>query len=323
MLKDTYIAEFTKDQPDLLKIELEAIKEVSDHTDYSLISKNIALVVGDPVCYTESAFLRYLGKVLWYGKDLKEVRDIGLPQGRFFVRTNERGRNNPEIERSLGEKLGGEGRISFESPDFVVRAYNLDKWYITVPVSEGHRKEMEKRTAPMRPFFSPVSLHPYIARFMINLTQTEPKETVLDPFCGTGGILIEAAMMGRKVLGADASLSMVAGARMNLRYFGIEPKSVVHSTFEDLKLDEKVDSIATDFPYGRSSPFFQHSATFLQDALDKFYQLLKDGGICVAITNMGDLKMEGRNHFKIINKMEIRRHKSLTRHIFVLKKGES
>ena len=34
---------------------------------------------------------------------------------------------------------------------------------------------------------------------------TRKKQTVLDPFCGTGTVLLEAVLSGRTALGADAN----------------------------------------------------------------------------------------------------------------------
>jgi hypothetical protein len=43
-----------------------------------------------------------------------------------------------------------------------------------------------------------------------------PGEWILDPFCGTGGTLIEAALIGCREAGTDADLEMIAGSRKNL-----------------------------------------------------------------------------------------------------------
>ena len=104
------------------------------------------------------------------------------------------------IESEIGRNLGGKGRISFKNPDFIVRAIFLDKWYLCFLTYERDKKRFEERRAPMRPFFSPVSLHPKYARYLINTSGTAEGDTLLDPFCGTGGILIEASMLGRKII---------------------------------------------------------------------------------------------------------------------------
>lgn len=68
-----------------------------------------------------------------------------------------------------------------------------------------------------RPFFQPGSMDPQLARVVANLAGAGPGTHIVDPLCGTGGLLIEAAAAGASVLGSDAQHKMVAGARQNLQ----------------------------------------------------------------------------------------------------------
>ncbi len=52
-------------------------------------------------------------------------------------------------------------------------------------------------------------LPPKLARILINLARKIDTETVLDPFCGSGGIITEAGMMGLKSTGFDKSQKAV------------------------------------------------------------------------------------------------------------------
>ena len=65
-----------------------------------------------------------------------------------------------------------------------------------------NKEEFEERRAHLRPELSPISLDPRLARCLINLTGIE-KGIILDPFCGVGGILIEAGLMNLKPVGYD------------------------------------------------------------------------------------------------------------------------
>jgi len=46
---------------------------------------------------------------------------------------------------------------------------------------------------------------------MVNLSGA--RREVLDPFCGTGGVLIEAGLIGLEVYGFDIQQSMVEGCK--------------------------------------------------------------------------------------------------------------
>lgn len=59
-------------------------------------------------------------------------------------------------------------------------------------------------------------LPPKLAQIMLNLAQTESE--VLDPFCGTGVVLQEAALRGQSIYGTDVSEKMVRYTRDNLHW---------------------------------------------------------------------------------------------------------
>jgi len=59
-------------------------------------------------------------------------------------------------------------------------------------------------------------LPPKLARQMINLAG--PTTKVLDPFCGTGTVLMEASLMGYQAAGSDISMSMVEATRKNMMW---------------------------------------------------------------------------------------------------------
>ncbi|MBI2639022.1 hypothetical protein HYW83_05530 [Candidatus Peregrinibacteria bacterium] len=72
-----------------------------------------------------------------------------------------------------------------------------------------------------KPFRDPAvgMLPPKLAQIMINLAN--PNEiasaaTILDPFCGTGTILMEAMLMGYSVIGSDKDARLIEGARQNI-----------------------------------------------------------------------------------------------------------
>ena len=84
-------------------------------------------------------------------------------------------------------------------------------------VVDSPRKVVRKRTARERPFFHPSSMNPILQRTLINLTAIKEGEWLLDPFCGTGGSLIEAALLGFKSVGIEIDRRIIWGAYKNLR----------------------------------------------------------------------------------------------------------
>jgi SAM-dependent methyltransferase len=70
-----------------------------------------------------------------------------------------------------------------------------------------------------RPYLSSeISTSPKLCRTLLTLSGARRGDTVLDPFCGTGTLLMEAALLGMKCIGVDIDGNAVQGTRSNLRW---------------------------------------------------------------------------------------------------------
>jgi tRNA (guanine10-N2)-dimethyltransferase len=130
---------------------------------------------------------------------------------------------------------------------------------------------------------------------------------VLDPFCGTGGILIEAGLCGCGVAGTDVKEEMVKGTRKNLEEYGIIAHDIKELEISEAPevFDEKFRAVITDLPYGKAS---KEKSEPVEDFLKTYSELCK--GKTVFMYNepeLGDFKSD----------FEIYVHGSLTRYIFV------
>ncbi len=62
-------------------------------------------------------------------------------------------------------------------------------------------------------------LPPKLAQMMINLAGLKPNGTILDPFCGSGTVLVEARLMGQsRIYGSDISDRAIADSRENWQW---------------------------------------------------------------------------------------------------------
>lgn len=72
-------------------------------------------------------------------------------------------------------------------------------------------------------------LPPKLAQILINLANPMPNETVIDPFCGSGTLNIEAAITGFRTIGSDANSEYAHNAQKNFEQmaekFRYEPTS--------------------------------------------------------------------------------------------------
>lgn len=62
-------------------------------------------------------------------------------------------------------------------------------------------------------------LPPKLSQILINLSGARQSDTIVDPFCGSGGLLFEAALMGFESLGSDISTRMTECAQKNIAWF--------------------------------------------------------------------------------------------------------
>ena len=190
------------------------------------------------------------------------------------------GRTGDKIEGWSGREVAGEiggmlveaGRkIDLTNPDIILRIHLLAPSHQSVHPDEFEADpvvawgmtihggdDWAQRTAPNRPFFKPVSLDPKLARAMVNLACPEGG-SLLDPFCGTGGLIVEGILCGFDCSGSDLAWPMVTVTRENAAWaqerggegsFEIRNGSAVELSNV---WDGPFDGFAFDPPYGRNA----------------------------------------------------------------------
>lgn len=312
----------------------EAKKCMQAETDsFSIVGEGPGYVIGSfdekylgPIADRISLTLklgRYLGS--FDVNDITGFSKIEIPEGSFAVRAKRfegmmKDVDSQDVIRKLGGALSRTNKVDLKNPEQEVRILMSDRLHIFIGEKSIDRNILDTRKVGERPFFSPISLHPRFARAVINLTGVKRGGTVLDPFCGTGGLVIEAAFMGMKAIASDFDPEMIAGTQENMDYYGLK----LHD-FDVLDISDiadrfgEVDAIATDPPYGRST----HTGgepidSIYRRAMDSFGDILKIGGSAGVVLphpiDDGRLKLES---------MYIQRvHGSLSRHYHIFNKVE-
>jgi len=257
--------------------------------------------------------------------DLQELREatesITLPPLRYRIRAR-RVKDAPlsccDVERAVGSVLFRRGyRADLSCPGIELRGLVTgDHIILGRELARVDRSGFEHRRPHLKPFFYPGVLLPRMARALVNLSQVQAGQVLLDPFSGTGGILMEACLVGVKGLGVDVQKKLVRGARSNLK--GLDC-SLLAGDAKRLPLkDGSADGVVTDPPYGRSAAIRASSRDdLLIQSLEEVHRVLKPGKrmVILADTDIGCLIRECG--YEIINMFKNRVHRSLTRHIFL------
>jgi tRNA (guanine10-N2)-dimethyltransferase len=230
------------------------------------------------------------------------------------------------LERKLGAVIlesVKSARVNLKNPEKTFTGILTDnKLVFGLKIADVPSKSFTERRPKKKPFFHPSVMPPKLARCMVNLTKPKAGDLVFDPFCGTGSILIEAALMGCRILGLDIQRRMVRGSQKNLAYFDIEPEGLIVADARNLPI-KAVDCIATDPPYGRSATTFRRTTKqIIEDALKAVYNMLSRGRrVCMAAPKTVEISQIGtalgyrhvESHFVYV-------HRSLTREIAIFEK---
>jgi len=239
-----------------------------------------------------------------------------------------KGINIPKLEKIIGDKIWKKGSqtVDLSNPENLFFGLLTDNRFVFGrKLAEIDKSQFENRKPHLRPYFHPSSMRPKLARALINLSRIKPHEKLIDPFCGTGGLLIEAGLVGAKVFGADINSEMVKGSEKNLHHQGIKNFDLLKTDVADLKsyYQDYFDAAATDPPYGKSSTTMgQNLVELYKDALETLYVILKPKRYASIVSpeTMDLEKLATDQGFKMKELYLVWIHKSLTRKIIVLRK---
>ena len=191
------------------------------------------------------------------------------------------------------------------------------KVYLLLLLAQQDKKSMLLRWPHNRPAFHPTSMTPPFALMLVNLAGAKKGDLFLDPFCGVGGILIEAGLLGCKIIGYDKDPKMISYAKKNLDYFKINNYTIEQK--DALEITKKVDYIVTDLPYGRHSKLFGKKTKNLASAfLEKAAKVIsKKGRVVLVCPSTIDVDF---GDFRLVDYLDYYIHSSLTRRVYILEK---
>ncbi len=206
----------------------------------------------------------------------------------------------------------------------IVLSYIVSNLVLTVALNYMHRaKNYEDRAPSKRPFFRSIALSVKLSRALINLARLKEGETILDPFAGTGSILLEAHHMGLKSIGVELDWKISHGCITNLKYYHV-PAPLLLADSTELEL-QNIDGIATDPPYGRAaSTHGKETFSIYRRFIEKASEWLRRRGYLVFMspTYFNENIDEALCSYGLIlrDKIYMYVHGGLTRTIYVVEK---
>ncbi|MCW4016583.1 MAG: TRM11 family methyltransferase [Candidatus Bathyarchaeota archaeon] len=325
--------------------EVEAILK-AEAFDYRIVDSltQVLRLEADPNCVeaikARSALTRVCCKEIFNCKDsLPEIlaninsdnMDQYIGDETFAVRVRRVEGITPEIDRvKLEGKIGGEiletvktSKVDLSNPQKTFFGVLTDNRFIFgLKTAEIIPKPFSERRPRRRPFFHPTAMQAKLARVMVNLAQPKRGDLLLDPFCGTGGMLVEAGLIGCRVVGFDAKPHILRGGLKNIKHYGtkLEGLAIADARYPPIS---KVDCIATDPPYGRSaSTLGTKTRLIVEDFLSAVGDVVPRGAkICMASPKTIKIAETAQDAgFKHLESHFVYVHRSLTREIVVFER---
>jgi len=254
-----------------------------------------------------------------------------IPHGKSFaVHLKRVKRSSPEINtlklaktiaNTIAEEV--EFKVDLAHPDIeFLGVLTGERCALGITAARVDRRQFARRRPTLRPAFHPGTLMPTFARCMVNLSRTPRGGVLLDPFCGVGGILLEAGLIGAKLVGIDIDREMIEGARKNLEASGVVDFQLMVGDARKLPALE-IDAVATDPPFGRqASTAGAQLKELYEQALPSIAGVLRRKGYA-CIASPAELELEElavSAGLRTIEKHEQRVHRSLTRRIYVFRR---
>lgn len=237
-----------------------------------------------------------------------------------------------DVERELGAVLVDRGfAVDLDDPDHELRAVFSEDTCLLGWLAVESVRDYGDRAPTDRPFFQPGGMAPLDARALANIAGAGPGTRLLDPMCGTGGVLLEAGLLGADVVGSDAQWKMARGTRTNLDAY-LDSGGGSASSGDDRAVgsfevtradatalpfrDDSFDATVFDVPYGRQSKIARHDLRdLIAGALSEAHRVAPRA-VVVADSPLRDVALDAG--WLVDATFEQRVHGSLTRYTHVL-----
>ncbi|KAK3595537.1 hypothetical protein CHS0354_021642 [Potamilus streckersoni] len=195
-------------------------------------------------------------------------------------------KNNQMLVKELARKVSQflDIHVDLRDPDLEI-CIHLNDNFLTIGIP------LTRQPLSQRSYILHNGLRSTVAWIMADLCEIEAGEMVLDPMCGKGSILIEAARTNQSAyfLGCDINSDQLKFARTNVDFAGANRNvQIVQADALNLPLpDNFLDCIVMDAPFGvKHKTQLADLSSFYCSLLLETSRLLKNGGRAVVLTSL-------------------------------------
>ena len=270
-------------------------------------------------------YTNHIGRLICEADNLENIELPEFEEASFCVR-NKKPKNSAEVK--YGEKEVGDllwrffknPKVDLTDPELIVNKIEIGEKVILLEEIFTNKRKYLIRMPKNRPKTKPFTLKSDLARVCVNLLGLE-RGTILDPFCGTGALLLEGSAMGFKTIGNDVSKRELHFLKENFVHYNLELPQIFCEDSQTKFLEpETIDGIVTDVPYGRASK--KVGRQLYENWIRQSYLVLKKNRRLVVIyaNFTGFESYILSNQFKVVTKQEEYVNKSMIRCILVLEK---
>lgn len=327
--------ELSKEHKTLPRAEVRAVLE-AEHVRYDVVHSNEDTLVVD--IRADETIIQRLAQRLSMTFVIDEfffscparINDIVstakkhplTEEGSIAIRCNNRSSSisSQHLIDRLGDIYTKNRSVNLTCPAIELRVVLTEnEAFVGIKKASLDVSQFQTRRGHLRPFLSPVTLHPKLARALVNLSAIKSTETLLDPFCGTGGILLEAGFLGVQVIGSDIEKKMIEGCQKNLDFYHIKNYKLYCADIGEISAYvSTVDAVVTDFPYARATTTKGEQLPKLYNrAFETIAETLKKNRRAVVGLSSEDIRTIGENYLSVIDTYAIKAHRSLTRYFVV------
>jgi tRNA G10 N-methylase Trm11 len=167
---------------------------------------------------TQKELIEFLEKNEFIELDKFNYSVMGNIDSFVFSEKFKREKKKAQI-RNFGKKLRFQSGESFFRPhvDVEILAQRVGSKIYLGFVEQNFDSSLVEKRDMQKPFRrESLAISPRLARILINLSGAKEKDLILDPFCGVGGIVQEAILMGINSIGIDKDSEAIRGANQNI-----------------------------------------------------------------------------------------------------------